>query len=74
MAKKPPIVWHLDTNDIKDYYYNPADRLTRIRDKMIEFEAGRKQLDEILREIKEICDEYKPEAKDSNKQEDPKQS
>jgi hypothetical protein len=60
--KKPPIVWHLDTEDIEDYYHNPADRLTRIRDAMREYQDpdSRKPLDDILTEIRAICKEKRP--------------
>ena len=55
---KPPVVWHLDTGDIEDKS-NPKkpDRLTRIKNEMIEFQEGRKDLQKTLTSIDDICKE-----------------
>ena len=55
---KPPVVWHLDTDQIDDKS-NPKkpDRLTRIRYEMIEFQEGRKDLQKTLTSIQSICEE-----------------
>ena len=63
MAKKPPIVWHLDTDDINRVSNSPDDRLTQIRDLMIAFEAEqedpnldkKKPLKKLLEDIYAIC-------------------
>ena len=66
---KPPIVWHLDTSRINTVEFNPKDRLTRIRDLMIQFEEEQKRaekdhcmdlkmpLRKLLNEIEAICQE-----------------
>ena len=53
---KPPIVWHLDTEGIEDKKNSPQDRLTKIKYAMIEFQEGRKPLQETLEDIAKICD------------------
>jgi len=54
----PPIVWHLDTDGINDFSYNPPDRLTRIKEKMKAFqEQDGQNLGKLLREIEAICKE-----------------
>jgi len=60
--KKPPIVWHLDTEDIEDFYHNPADRLTRIRDLMRAYQEPDSKIDlhTTLLEIRKICQEKRP--------------
>ena len=57
MPYELPIVWHLDTKKIKPVNTSDGDRLTRIRDVMEEFQSGRKQLDDTLKEITDICNE-----------------
>ncbi len=54
----PPIVWHLDTEKIKDFSYNPEDRLTLIRRLMqcFEDEASTATLKETLQAIEEVCE------------------
>jgi len=59
MAKKAPIVWHLDTDSIEDFRYNPDDRLTRIKKLMIAFQADDStiKLKDVLKDIQKICEE-----------------
>jgi len=54
---KPPIVWHLDTDHIANFSYNPEDRLTRIKALMIAFEAGELPLKKFLKAVEDICEE-----------------
>ncbi len=55
----PPIVWHLDTEGIQPFRYNPNDRLTRIKEIMEAFQAedSKISLRQVLRQIEEICNE-----------------
>jgi hypothetical protein len=61
MAYELPVVWHLDTKRIKTVRLSPPDRLTRIRDVMIEFQEGRRDLDKTLDDISDICNESSSE-------------
>jgi hypothetical protein len=56
---KPPVVWHLDTDEINDFSYNPQDRLTRIKAKMIAFQAddSKMSLKKLLQDVDDICKE-----------------
>lgn len=64
---KPPIVWHLDTDGIKPFRYNPNDRLTRIKEVMEAFQAedSKVSLKQILKQIADICDETNPSDEQS---------
>ena len=56
MPIKPPIVWHLDAHSIKEKSNSKdLDRLTQIKFAWIEFEEGKKTLDETLEQIDRIC-------------------
>lgn len=53
---KPPVVWHLDSDEIDDFHYNPPDRLTRIKQVMKAFEESDGcNLQAALDEINAIC-------------------
>jgi len=54
---KPPVVWHLDTDQITPRYNSPVpDRLTQIRLAWEEFEASDKpDLQKTLHDIELIC-------------------
>ena len=55
----PPVVWHLDTEGIQNFRYNPNDRLTRIKELMEAFQAddSKISLKQVLRQIEDICNE-----------------
>jgi len=54
--ERPPIVWHLDADQIDDVTNSPPDRLTCIKRIMLDFEQNKgKNLDETLKAIKKVC-------------------
>ena len=54
--ERPPIVWHLDSDQIEEVANSPPDRLTCIKRIMEEFETKKgKNLDETLKAIKRVC-------------------
>jgi len=59
MPPNPPIVWHLDTTQIKDKFESPPDRLTLIKWVMNLFEVGILSLDEALKAFTIICSNQK---------------
>jgi hypothetical protein len=59
---KPPIVWHLDTDEIEDQTNSPPDRLTAIKNAMIEFQEGKRGLQETLLAIENVCNPSSPQT------------
>ena len=54
--ERPPIVWHLDADQIEPVENSPPDRLTCIRKIMLEYEEQRGQdLDKTLKDIRRVC-------------------
>jgi len=58
MAKKPPVVWHLDTEGIHDFRYNPMDRLTMIKRivQCAQHETSEMNVEKAIRAIERVCE------------------